>query len=165
MDWISIRKRAIDLIKEYKYAAVILAVGLIFMLIPSPKDEIQTEQEAAPTEAVSGPDLQDTLGALLSSLEGAGSVKVLLTEAQGEKITYQTNTQESPDSFTEDTVLVTGAGKEETGLVRQVIPPKYQGAIVLCQGADSAVIRLAIIEAVSNVTGLSTDKISVLKMK
>ena len=39
------------------------------------------------------------------------------------------------------------------------------GAIVVCQGGDNATVRLAIIEAVSNVTGLGADKISVLKMK
>ena len=55
--------------------------------------------------------------------------------------------------------------RKQTGLVQQVNPPTYLGAVIVCQGADSASVRLAIVEAVGSVTGLSTDKITVLKMK
>jgi hypothetical protein len=41
----------------------------------------------------------------------------------------------------------------------------YQGAVVLCQGAADAAVRLAVVEAVSKATGLGADKICVLKMK
>jgi hypothetical protein len=39
------------------------------------------------------------------------------------------------------------------------------GAVIVCQGADKPVVRLAIVEAVADATGLSTDTITVLKMK
>jgi stage III sporulation protein AG len=39
------------------------------------------------------------------------------------------------------------------------------GAIVVCQGGDQPTVRLAILDAVSKVTGLGADKISILKMK
>ena len=55
--------------------------------------------------------------------------------------------------------------RNERGLVIRTDPPKYLGAVVLCQGADSSVVRLAVIDAVSKVTGLGTDRICVLKMK
>lgn len=35
---------------------------------------------------------------------------------------------------------------------------------MVCQGADNAAVRLAIVEAVSKVTGLGANRISVLKM-
>ena len=54
---------------------------------------------------------------------------------------------------------------EESGLIRQINPPAYLGAIVVCQGADNNTVRLAIVEAVSRATGLGADKISVLKMR
>ena len=41
----------------------------------------------------------------------------------------------------------------------------YTGAVIFCQGADSAGVRLQIVEAVSVYTGLSSNKIMVLKMK
>jgi len=39
------------------------------------------------------------------------------------------------------------------------------GAVIVCQGADDPQVRLSIVDAVSKVTGLGSDKISVLKMK
>lgn len=41
----------------------------------------------------------------------------------------------------------------------------YTGAVIFCHGADSASVRLKIVEAVSVYTGLSSNKIKVLKMK
>ena len=93
----------------------------------------------------------------------------MLTEALGEEIIYQTNDDisngDTSSSSRGDTVTITDSERNENGLVRQQNPPKYMGAIVVCQGGDNATVRLAIIEAVSNVTGLGADKISVLKMK
>ena len=63
------------------------------------------------------------------------------------------------------TVLISGDNRAENGLLRQRNPPVYLGAIVLCQGADKASIRLAIVEAVTDATGLGSDRITVLKMK
>ena len=50
-------------------------------------------------------------------------------------------------------------------MITQVIPASYMGAIVVCQGGDRPSVKLAIVKAVSDVTGLTSDKISVLKMK
>ena len=92
-------------------------------------------------------------------MEGAGKVAVLLTESRGGEIFYQT---EGDD---QRTVLVTGTDRSESGLVRTTQSPVYQGAVVVCQGADSPAVRLAVVEAVSNATGLGTDRITVLKME
>ena len=60
--------------------------------------------------------------------------------------------------------MITDENRTQTGLVQQSIPPTYRGAIVVCQGADSPAVCLAVKEAVSKVTGLDTSQISVLKM-
>ena len=93
----------------------------------------------------------------------------MLTESMGEEIHYQTDEDQTvsadSDSCRSDTVIVTGEDRGQSGLIRKVNPPTYRGAIVVCQGADRAAVRLAIVEAVSAVTGLGADRISVLKMK
>ena len=61
--------------------------------------------------------------------------------------------------------MITDSNRNETGLIHQRNPPKYQGAIILAMGADDPAVKLAIVDAVSNVTGLGADKISVLKMQ
>ena len=113
--------------------------------------------------------MQLRLSNLLSQMAGAGRVKVLLTEATGEQIFYQEDrdTSDSDQSQTTrtDTVIVTDGTHSQEGLIRQVNPPTYLGAVILCQGADQPSVRLAITEAVANATGLGYHKITVLKMK
>ena len=89
--------------------------------------------------------LQDSLEAILSTLDGAGKVRVLLTQSQGEKIIYKTDIRMREDETEESTIIISGTGKEQRGLISQVIPPQYKGAVILCQGADNATIRLAIV--------------------
>ena len=108
--------------------------------------------------------MDQELAHILSQIQGAGEVRVLLTETSGAQTVYQTDVDGAQDRH-EKTVIITGADRSQAGLVQQVIPPKYMGAIVVCHGADNATVRLAIVEAVSKVTGLGADRISVLKMK
>ena len=72
---------------------------------------------------------------------------------------------ERNDNQRSDTVIITGEGRAQTGLVRQVISPEYLGALIVCQGASDAKVRLWVVDAVMRVTGLTSDKITVLKMK
>lgn len=127
----------------------------MLMLLPS------KSPEAPPAETVPAAqmDMETRLETILCRIDGAGQVAVMLTEATGEEILYQTDDQGT------DTVLVTDSDRSEKGLVRSRQPPVYRGAIVVCTGADSAAVRLAVVEAVSNVTGLGSDKITVLKME
>lgn len=170
MDWIELRQKAMEWIKKYRYALLVLLAGLFLMMLPDGKTD---QEEAIPPQTEiteeAPKDLQDSLAEILSQIEGAGKVRVLLTQATGEQTVYQTDEDMSAEENTSDirreTVIISGSDRAESGLVQQVNPPVYQGAIVLCQGADSAAIRLAIVEAVANATGLSSDKISVLKMK
>ena len=155
-------------IKKYKYAAIVLAAGLAFMLIPS-RDRaapVQTEQITIEQDT---PDMQKQLEQILSQIKGAGEVKVLLTQSKGERVIYQTdnNSSTSDSSKTEsmDTVIISDNNKNETGLIVQIEPPIYLGAIIVSQGADEPAVKLALVEAVCKVTGLGANEITVLKMK
>ena len=113
-------------------------------------------------------DITEELTEILCQIEGAGRVKVMLTAATGETTVYQQDediTSGENGSIRRETVIITDSDRGQSGLVQQVNPPEYLGAIIVCEGADRAAVRLSIIEAVSKVTGLGTDRISVLKMK
>lgn len=152
---------------KFKYAIIILFVGIALLLIPEKR-----EQETKNTVTVKSENQNINLDALtniLRSVDGAGDVKVLLSTALGEETIYQTNkdTTVSTDGNTTkvETVIVTDTQRNETGLITQINPPVYLGAIVVCQGADSPTVRLALTQAVAKITGLGTDNICVLKMK
>lgn len=155
---------------KYKHALLILLVGILLMLLPAGERTSQQAEQTLPAETKQETQtLQEQLSALLSQMEGAGKVQVLLTLATGEKTLYQTNEDSTMASQSEtkrtDTVIINDSNRNETGLVRQVDPPTYLGAVVLCQGAENSAVRLAITEAVSNATGLGYHKITILKMK
>lgn len=158
MDAMALKRQSLEWFKKYRVCLLVLLAGVVLMLLP---ERTQEPTAAAPAQ-VSQPDLQERLGDLLSHMEGAGKVRVLLTQAQGASTRYQTD--ESGNGNV-DTVLITGADRSQSGLVQQVDPPVYLGAVVLCQGAGKATVRLAIVDAVAKATGLPSSKITVLKMK
>ena len=143
-----------ELMGKYRYVLLVALAGLVLMLLPGGG----TAQEAAPALPAEE-SLESRLEEVLGRIDGAGEVAVLLTQAQGGETFYQTEGEDGR------TVLVTGADRSENGLVRTSRAPVYQGAVVVCRGADSPAVRLAVTEAVANATGLGMDRITVLKMK
>ena len=167
MDWVTLSTNCMDHIKRYRYFLLVIIAGILLLRIPdnSPEQKSSDQEESHP----SAYSLEDSMARILSRMDGAGRVEVLLTEARGEEILFQEDTvhtygEHNRDSKT-DTVLISGSDRTESGLIRQRNPPVYQGALVLCQGADRPGIRLAIVEAVADLTGLTSDKITVLTMK
>ena len=164
MDWTVNKNAVLDFLKKYKYVVLVLLAGMLLLMLPD-----EEEKKEIPAPVSKEITLQESLERILGQISGAGEVSVLLTQSAGEETIYQTDentsAQESINSAHRQTVLVSGSGREETGLVRKVKAPTYLGAVVVCQGADNASVRLAVVEAVKSATGLSTDRISVLKMK
>lgn len=154
--------------RKYRWAAVILMIGLLLMTLPEKRSQPEQAVTAREEETVES-TLQQELEAILSRLEGAGKVKVLLSIGSGAEVYYQTdeNSQKMVESIDRrvETVIITDHDRNQQGLVRRMDPPLYLGAVVLCQGADSSRVKLAVVEAVGTATGLTSDKISVLKMK
>ncbi len=156
------------LVNKYKYAVLIFLIGFVLMILPAGNKKDQTEPVLTEVSQ-DQPSVQEQLEEILSYIQGAGSVKVMLKEISGEETVYQTDiqtsTSETSSSQTIQSIIVEDSDNNESGLIRQINPPQYQGAVVLCQGADDPAVKLAIADAVSKITGLGLDKIAVLKMK
>lgn len=167
MDWTEWKQTFPTILKKYRWAAVVLLVGLVMMAFPDSKEVPMPA--AAEISQMEETGLQQELETLLSKLDGAGKVKVLLTVDTGERTHYQTDEDqqrsEGHSDLREETVIITDNLRSQQGLVQQVDPPVYRGAVVLCQGGDRASVRLAVVDAVKTATGLTADKITVLKMK
>ena len=161
MERLKIPDPVMEFLRKYRYVAIVILAGIILMCLPGKNN--RTERETTVTSAAETADTARELEQILSQVKGAGEVRVLLTSSQGEKTIYQTD--RSGDGSNVDTVVVTGANREQQGLIRQIDPPVYLGAVIVCQGGDDPAVRLAIVEAVSDATGLGADRITVLKMK
>jgi len=157
-------KRLTEILEKYKYALAVVLIGMVLMMLPGHNS---TQSSQTQDESIQEDDLEQSLETILSQIQGAGRVQVLLSVQAGEENHYQTDCDESTGSENstqrKQTVLVSDSQRSEAGLIRRTDPPKYLGAIIVCTGADNARVKLAIVQAVSCVTGLSANQISVLK--
>lgn len=160
-------EKVVAFIGKYKYAVLIVLIGLVLIMIPERSAEVSENSSVIQDDTEES--FEDALEEILSKIKGCGNVEVMLTISEGEEVLFQTDdvisgNGENADKRT-DTVTVTDTNKVESGLVRQINPPVYRGAIIVCQGADDPVVKLAVTEAVSKITGIGANCISVLKMK
>ena len=166
MDWSEIKHRFHGTFGKYKYVILVICLGLLLMLLPAGEKEsdVAVQHESAAQK----PTITEELTGVLGQIRGVGRVRVMITEQRGSETQYQVDTETGNDtdrsSSQRETVLVSG-NNGEGGLIKSVTAPVYLGAIVVCQGGDDPAVRLAVAQAVSAVTGISTDRISVMKMK
>lgn len=165
-----LQKRLSAGISKFRLPLLIFAAGLLLMLLPTGKRSTQAVQTAA--QAVQTQELtpsQEEMEAILSRIDGVGRVDLLLTLRTSGASVYQTDTRTvtSGSGTTEECQTVfgqtSGSGKEP--VVQTTLAPQYQGALVVCDGADRASVRLAVVQAVASLTGLGSNQIAVVKMK
>lgn len=161
------------IVEKYKYFVIVILIGICMMII-SPLDGSQKEMVINTSFSNFSTDtLQTELEDILAEISGVGRVKVLLNVGGGISNVYATDItddyQKKGDDVTrkttEEIVFSTGSGglKEPIKLTDNY--PKYLGALIVCDGADDALINLQIIKAVSAICDISSDKITILKMK
>lgn len=181
MEWKQLNKQTIRTwLQKYKFSLLILLLGILLLLWPSgnkaaPENVLQTTSQVAEdtTQAVTPSQLQTQLGEVLSKIAGAGQVEVILTLRTGTQYIYQTDVtqddhiqgEEEQHTLTRQTVLTADGSAQEKAVITQTIYPTYLGAVVISQGADQPSVKLDLRNAISSLTGLSADKITVVKMK
>lgn len=154
--------------KKYRLVLLILLAGLFLMLLPD-GEEAGKDTPSAGDEVFSLEDTQRRIEEILGHIEGAGKLQLMLTLKSGSLLQLAEDQEHSAGSDEmelrhEKVTLNRGSGYEDV-VITQRIYPEYQGALVVCQGADNAAVRLAITEAVAALTGLSSDRITVVKWK
>lgn len=161
-------KDVLERFAKYKYALFILLLGVILMMLPSRSRKKQAVPAVEKTMIYEEQALEERLEQLIQEMEGAGKVQVLLTLDQSSCQGYQTDTRQKREPEYEETerktVLASNGHGEDAPIVTSTRYPLYRGAVVVCQGADRPTVKLNIVRAVSSATGLSSDKISVIKM-
>lgn len=158
----SLIKSWAEKLRRLQYPLLILVLGVVLMLLPQRSEPAPAASSLASEEAED--DLEQRLTQLLQAVDGAGEVTVMLTKASGTATEYQQDIErleaQERTELRQQTVLV-----DDRPIAVRTTYPIYQGAVVVCQGADRASVKLDIIRAVSSLTGLGSDKIIVIKMK
>ena len=156
---------------KYKYALLVALAGVLLILWPvgtGNNGEVVSQME--PMETVDE-NLEERLENALSRMRGVGQVDVTLTLQSSEELVLASNSSlrysgntHAPDDYdrTSDTVTVSAAGGGQDVVVTQQRYPQYRGALVVCEGGGNDAVALQVMQAVSALTGLGSDKIAVM---
>lgn len=109
--------------------------------------------------------LRSELEEVLSRVDGVGKCMVFLTFSDGGERVYAYDEHSSASSggqISIDRKYVLIASRSD-GLVLKMCVPSVLGVAVVCQGGDSARVKLDVTEILSGTLGISSDRISVKK--
>ena len=160
------------LAKKYRAALIVLLAGVLLLTSGHSGNTEQVQTASTDTTVSQSFDLnvfQQELETRLSGISGAGRVELMLSLDQTEESVYAVNTSQTSGSdsrsLESDVSVVSNGSYGETPVTVKHVLPVFRGAVVLCDGADDASVRLSVTQAVSTVCGIGADKVTVLKMK
>ena len=153
-----------ELWKKYKFVLLVVLVGVLLMVLPvsSASKETETSDLQTPREAFDLAETEQRMEAILGKIDGVGKLQLMLTLQSGTRLTLAEDSQKDQDRTQRETVTLNRGSSQEVVVTNRYYPV-YQGAVVVCQGADSSAVRLAITETVQALTGLPSDRIQVAK--
>ena len=157
--------------ERYKWAVLVILAGVVALLWPSGGTKETSTAQSTAVAALGDPEaLQEEMEEILSHISGVGEVRLLLTvETDGERQlagnteTSYSGSASAPEDFSRSWEAVMAQDGGQTPVVTTTRYPTYRGALVVCQGGDQASVRLAVTEAVTALTGLSADRVTVAK--
>ena len=103
--------------------------------------------------------LETRLSETLSSMDGVGRCKVMVTLATGERTVYAQDTEQSGEEMRTEHVVL-----GQQALVEGTRAPDVQGVAVVCDGGDNAAVQYAVTQTVAALTGIGTNRITVSRM-
>ena len=154
-----------ELWKKYKFVLLVVLVGIILMLLPVSSQTKETEENKSqiPQESFDLAAMEQRMEEVLGKIDGVGKLRLMLTLQSGTRLTLAEDTQRDQDRTQREIVTLNrGSGNQEIVITNRFYPV-YQGAVVVCQGADSSAVCLAVTETLQALTGLSSDRIRVAK--
>ena len=175
-------KEKIQLILVKNRINIILIMGAMGILLLSAEDLLPKDKKVISEEFTASQyqqEMEAQLESLLSMVNGAGKVKVMITLEGGKENIYawqekksvdeKSNTASADDSFTkretyENEIVMVTNGSEKTALIEKTMEPVVQGVVVVCQGADDIKVISDITNAVSVALNVTSNRICVIKM-
>ncbi len=167
---------------------LILTIGLVAMMVIFLSDYLakDTKQTKAEVQGYSvnyddyAARLEQRLTEMISSVDGAGEAKVMVTLECGTEYVYASqqkttsamsensdvNGKSSRDEKTtgeENVILIEGDNGEEP-LILKEMTPTVAGVVVVCSGADDAQVKQRIVDIVTTALGTSSNRVCVTLM-
>ncbi len=141
--------------------------------VPASKSEISTDDYTT--------QLEQRLGDIIGSIHGVGKLKIMITLYQGTENVYAKELKSSYDSYkditgdaanktqekndlSEEYLLVENADGRHQALLTTQIEPKVKGVIVVCDGAENAIVAEQVTSAVTTALDIPAHRVCVIKL-
>ncbi|MBQ6708948.1 MAG: hypothetical protein IJM97_08375 [Clostridia bacterium] len=161
--------KILEKLKENKKLAIILilAVLTIVLIVASeliPKEKEEIIEEVNDIEYSYAENLETKLSTMISNINGAGNTKVLVTLKSSSESVYAYDSNVNDDKQEYKYILLKN-GSTQDGLLLKMTAPEIRGVAVVCEGASSATVRKDITDMITSVLDISSNRVSVIKMK
>lgn len=175
------------------YLIIILAVGVGFILVSDFYNDLNGGSAANPEPNTSGAvvsqnankpeyvkEMENQLSSILSQIEGAGKVTIMITlktgteiiPAKDETISDKTTNEKdneggtrtiNEESTSDKVVFMNEQGGTSRPLVLKEINPEIKGVIIVAEGAKDPKVKLKLTEAVQTVLDVPAYRVSVFE--
>ena len=125
--------------KKTLLLCVVLIFGVAFLVISPDSDKNEVVAENTDLSQYKA-ELESELENICSSVEGVGKCRVIVTFERGAENTYK------------------GSALVESK------PPRVMGVSIVCKGADSSAVRAKLIEMMTSLFDIGSNRVSVLKL-
>ncbi len=126
--------------------------------------------------------IEKRLSSILSQVDGAGVVNVMVTLKQGKEIVVAEDSNYERIKTTEKDgeggdreidnlkqsgtkIIIKGSGGVDEPLIIKEIVPKIEGVIIVAKGGGNVLVKEQLIRATQTVLGVEPHKVQVLKLK
>ncbi len=158
-----------------KWLLIIGAVGIVLLALSEWIPSKPTANETVDTAAVFVENTERRLCEILSSIEGAGKCRVMVTLENGVEYVYATEQKTNTDrqqeenktierDDNEESVIVIDTGNGRQGLLVTEIQPTVKGVIVVCEGGDREEVKQQIVQSVTVALNITAKRVCVTKL-
>lgn len=160
--------------KDGSKIKIIVAVGLIGILLISMSEIFNTDKKESVSTCEEtdysqySAELEDKLTEIISSIDGVGECKVMITLENSKENIYATDNENKSDndsSSTKDEYVIYDSENGERPVLIKENFPKVLGVTVVCSGGDNVKVKETIINTVTSVFNISTNRVSVSKIR
>ncbi len=150
--------------KTLRYVLVAILVIVLILLMSSSifSENKQTSNENYLTEYTKA--IEERLSEVLSEVEGAGDVKVVISVESGNETVLAMKTvikETSTGKEIEETPVIVN-GKT---VVLKELTPKISGVLIVCEGANNIAVKSRLVSATRSLLDIENGKIEILTMK
>lgn len=163
--------------KKGKIFIIVVLICFVFVIafseIFSQDGKKKTENENSFNSQLYVENLENRLEKIISSIDGAGECKVMVTLDTGEENIYAKESKNQNEDRNElsktsdeyEYVILKSSSSKEDGMLLKVVEPNIRGVAIVCRGGDNYTVKENIISAVKSVLDIKTNQISITKMK